>query len=159
MFTRYQRTEDDDPVRRAFRGSGPFTRRWAIPDEDLEAYLGAEYDISDSNESPESVEARETNPLLAAGERTPFTRSNYNGDVQRQVLARCHLILKPRNRRWRSPISCLLGTEFEGLGYVALCYVALALILLGGVYLWSPVLKTLLFPKEQDATSTVQGLN
>lgn len=159
MFTRHQRTEDGDPVRRAFREGGPFTRRWAIPDEDLEAYLSAEYDISDGSESAESVEARETEPLLAVDERTPFTRSNYNGEVRRQVLNRCHLILDPRKRKWRSPISSLVGSNCERLGHAALCYVVLALILLGGIYLGSPVLKALLFPEHQDATSTFQELN
>lgn len=154
MFTRHQRTEDDDPVRRAFRESGPFTRRWLIPDEDLEAYLGAEYDISDGSESAESVEARETNPLLAAGERTAFTRASYNGEVQRQLSERCHLILEPRKRRWRSPISSLVGSRFEGLSHAAVCYVVFALILLGGIYLGAPVLKARLFPEEQDTTPT-----
>lgn len=135
-------------MRRAFREHGPFPRKWCIPDEDLEAYLNAEYDMSDDNESIESVEAREADALLAAGDRATFTPS-YQGTFRQQVVERWYLIPEPRQKR-RSNI---VGPKCVGLS----CAI-LGLILLGFVYLWSPVLKTILSPEEHNATAAVQGL-
>lgn len=148
MSTEQQRKDEDDAVRSAFREHGPFPRRWPISNEDLGAYLTAEYDISDDNESVESVEARETDPLLAAGDRETFTPT-YSGYFREQVVERWYLILEPRQKRQ----SNLGGPKCVGLGCIVL-----GLILLGIIYLGSPALKAMLFPEDQNATAPVPEL-
>lgn len=110
--------------------------------------MNAEYDMSDDNDSVESVEACETDPLLAADDRATVTPS-YNGNFWQHVVERWYLILELRQKRR----SNLVGPKCVGLS----CAI-LGLILLGFVYLWSPVLRAMLFPEEQNATAPVQGL-
>lgn len=136
-------------MRSAFREHGPFPRRWTVSNEDLEAYLNAECDVSDDNDSGESVEGYETDPLLAAGDRATLTPS-YNGNFWQIVVERWHLILEPRQKRRSS----LVGLRCVGLS----CVILLGSILLGLVYLRLSVLKAMLFPEEKNAAAPVQGL-
>ncbi|KAG6365964.1 hypothetical protein INS49_000140 [Diaporthe citri] len=133
MSIQQQRKDDDDD---------------AVRNEDLEAYLNAEYDMSDDDDSDEGFEGRETDPLLEAGDRAKFTPS-YNGSFRQQVIERWHLILEPRQKRRFN----LVGPKCWGIGCVIL-----GLILLAFVYLSSPVLKAMLFPEEQNGTAPVQRL-
>lgn len=148
MAEHRQRTPDDDAVRSAFRDSGPFPQRWSFSDEDLEAYLDAEYDASDDDESVESDEPCETDPLLPVSDRKKFTPSSHDRPIRQHVLESYYRILEPRQRRRRSPTFHLVG-----LGCVVL-----TLVVLGMIYLGLPVLRAMLFPEEQGATSQVQVL-
>lgn len=140
MFT--PRKYPDDAVRRAFREEDPFPRRWTIPDEDLEAYLGAEYDNNDDSESAESGDGFETDPPLAIRDRTTYGTFDCNGSLRQQVIQRYHLILQqPLKGRGRLSISNLAGPRCAGI----VCTV-LGLALLGTIYLGFPALKELLFP-------------
>lgn len=159
ISVRQQRKSDDDAVRSAFWEHGPFARgKWSlhVPDADLEAYLDADYDTDDESESVDSVEARETDPLLAAGDlHTRFTHapSSRNRPVRQHVLESYYLILDPRQRRRSSPASKVARAKCTNFGLVVL-----GLILLGIIYLWSPVLKEMLFPEDQSIMTPVQGL-
>lgn len=141
MSFRQQRTENDDAVRHAFREQGPYPRRWSLSDEDLEAYLDADYDTSDGSESVESAEPRETDPLLAAGDRTTLTASSYNRPIRSRVLESYYLVLEPRQRRRRSPRSSIVGPQCAGISCVVFI-----LVLLGIIYLGLPQLRAILFP-------------
>lgn len=152
MAERRQRTHDDDAVRSAFRESGPFPQRWSFSDEDLEAYLDAEYDASDDDESVESAEPCETDPLLSAGDRKKFTNSSPDRPIRQHVLDSYYYILEPGQRRRRSPTFDLVGPKYSCLGCIVL-----TLVVLGVTYLGLPMLRALLFPEEQGTTSQVQG--
>lgn len=156
MSVQQQRKLDDDAVRNAFRYSGPFPQRWSFSDEDLEAYLDAEYDASDddeSDESDESAEPYETDPLLSASDRKMFTPSSPDRPIRQHVLDSYYYILEPRQRRRRSPTFDLVEPKYSCLGCIVL-----TLVVVGITYLGLPVLRALLFPEEQGATSQVQGL-
>lgn len=153
MSVQQQRRDNDDAVRNAFREQGPYPRRWSLSDEDLEANLDADYDTSEDNESVQSAEPSETDPLLAAGDRTTFTPSSYDRPIRSRVLESYYLVLEPRQRRRRSPPPNIVGPKCAALGCVIFI-----LVLLGIIYLASPVLRAILFPDEQDTTLQVQGL-
>ena len=151
MSCQQQRQDNDDAVRSAFRAHGPFPRRWPISDEDLEAYLDAEYDTSDGSGSLDSTERYETDTLGAAGDQTILVRPCSYGSFQQELLGRRYLILEPRQRSQASPLSNLVRPKCVGI-------FALGLVLLGTIYLGSSVLKAMLFLEEQGATSPVQSL-
>lgn len=153
MSAQQQRRDNDDAVRNAFREQGPYPRRWSLSDEDLEAYLDADYDTSEDNESIESAEPSETDPLLAAGNRTTFTPSSHDRPIRSRVLESYYYVLEPRQRRRRSPPSNIVGPKCAALGCVVFI-----LVLLGIIYLGSPVLRSILFPEEQGTTSQFQAL-
>lgn len=154
MSFRQQRTENDDAVRHAFREHGPYPRRWSLSDEDLEAYLDADYDTSDGSESVESVEPCETDPLLAAGDRTTLTASSYNTPIRSRVLESYYLVLEPRQRRRRSPRSNIVELMCVGLSWIVFI-----LVLLGIIYLGSPQLRAIIFPDEQKNTLQVKSVS
>lgn len=134
MFT--PRRYPDDEVRRAFREEGYFPRRWTIPDEDLEAYLGAEYDNSDGSESAESFDNIELDPPLAIRDRTTYGTFDGNGSLRQQLIREYRLILQhPRNTRGRLPISNLARLRCTSI----VCAV-LGLVLLGTIYFGLPML-------------------
>jgi hypothetical protein len=140
MFTPHR--YDDDAVRRAFREHGPYVKRWSIPDEDLEAYLSAEYNNSDDSESAESVDDRTMDAPLAVRDRTTFGTFDCNENPRQQLTQRHHHMLQqPQLGRRHLSISNLVGPKCAGI----VCIV-LGLALLGTIYLGFPVLKGLLFP-------------
>lgn len=140
MFT--PRKYPDDEVRRAFREAGHFPRRWTIPDEDLEAYLGAEYENSDDSESAESCDGHEVDPPLTIRDRTTYGTFDDNGSLRQQLIHEFRIVLQqPRRRRGRLSLSSLAE-----LRCASIVCIVLGLVLLGTIYLGFPTLKAFLFP-------------
>lgn len=143
MFNLLPCFDTDDEVRRAFREQGPFSSRFRlqIPNEDLEAYLRANYDGSDGSESAESVESCNPAPPLEHPDWTTYGTFGSDRDLPRPAIDSCHeILLRSRQRGGKLSTSTFMGQNRAGI----IC-VVLSLVLLGTTYLVFPMLKEALF--------------